>query len=174
MRKIFLLIIMVFIATPIFAGTKLISGSFLEMRKEKNIPVILDWSVAIYGKNGTLDDFINKARRSSNWETASLSYFINEFNKRTGEYGVSITLPENNVECPYTLIIKTSSISKGGDIKGIIFLLKNDSSTPLGIAEFSSDESDDDDEIAFKDQLENIGENFGKLVQKELKKYMKK
>lgn len=39
--------------------------------------------------------------------------------------------------------------------------------------EFSSDESDNDDEITFRDQLENIGENFGKQLEKSFKKARK-
>ena len=174
MRKTVLLILTLILAIPMFAGTKLISGSFLEMRNERNIPVVLDWSDAVYGKSGNLDDFINKATREANWEEASLAYFIKEFNKRTGEYGVSVTSIEEANSTQYTIFIKTNSISKGGDIKGTILLMKDGESMPLGIVEFSSDESDDDDKIAFRDQLENIGENFGKLVQKELKKASKK
>lgn len=170
MKKLTLFVLTMILAFPIFAGTKLISGSFLEIRNERNIPVVLDWSDAVYGKSGNLDDFINKAKREVNWEEASLSYFIREFNKRTGEYGVSVAPVEEAADCPYVIYIKTSTISKSGDIRGTILLIKEGTSTPLGIVEFSSDERDDDDAIAFKDQLENIGENFGKLVQKELKK----
>ena len=173
MKKISLLILTSILAIPMFAGTKLISGSFLEMRNERNIPVYLDWSDAVYGKSGNLDDFINKATREANWEEASLAYFIKEFNKRAGEYGVSVANPEEATATQYSIIVKTYVISKGGDIKGTILLMKEGEKNPLGIVEFSSDESDDDDKIAFRDQLENVGENFGKIVQKELKKSSK-
>lgn len=173
MKKIILLMLTMILALPMFAGTKLIFGSFLEMRNERNIPVYLDWSEAVYGKSGNLDDFINKAARDANWEEVSLAYFIKEFNKKAGEYGVSVTTPEESTATQYYIVIKTHMISKGGDIKGTILLMKEGQNNPLGIVEFSSDESDDDDKIAFRDQLQNVGENFGKIVQKELKKSFK-
>ena len=67
-----------------------------------------------------------------------------------------------------------SKITGGGDIEGIIRLISQATKDELATVKFSSDESDDDDKIAFKDQLENIGENFGSILKKQLKKAYKK
>ena len=153
------------------AGVRLSSGDFSSLYGMRNIPVYLDWDKAKYSKAGTLDDFLIKATRSEEWEKESLDFFIKEVNNRIGEYGTNITFGSADTHLPY-IIIRVFSISVDGDIKGEIILAHyND---VLATALFSSDTSDDDDEIAFKDQMENIGENFGKLLNKVFEKHYKK
>lgn len=173
MNRGILLLLAIICALPSFARIKLISGSFVEMRTERRVPVVLDWSDAVYGVAGNLEDFLNKAERSANWEELSLKYFIKEFNEDNGEYGVSLVFPADAPDAQYSIVIKTTSIAKNGAIKGSIYLIKSNSAIPLGVASFYSEWHDDDDKITFKDQFEDIGESFGNLVKKELKKAYK-
>ncbi len=64
------------------------------------------------------------------------------------------------------------TISKGGDIEGKIYLINKNGQTTC-VMTFKSDDSDDDDSIAFRDQFSNIGDNLGKLLKKHLKQLQK-
>lgn len=165
---------MAVIAIPSFAGTKLVFGTLDMLLGEKNIPVTLNWDKAVYAKFGNIDDFIAKAPRDENWESLSMNYFFQEVNEKTGEFGTRFTSKEKGDNANYRVEIVPESISKGGDIKGEILVYSTTSKEPVATISFSSDESDDNDKIAFRDQLENIGENFGKLVKKSLKQASKK
>lgn len=155
---------------PLFAGTKLVTGSFNEMRGVSRIPVVLDWSQTVYGVSGTLDDFLLLEYRNNDWEEASLKYFIAEFNKQVSEYGTSVALPCDDNESQYTIVIKTFTIKRNGNITGAIYLNKEGDENPVGVAYFVSDDCDDDDAIAFRDQLRDIGKKLGRQVKKEFKK----
>lgn len=174
MRKFLLMILSVLVAVPAFCGTKLLTGDFSEILDVENIPVSIDWSNAVYKKGGTLDDFIKKAPRSKNWESESLAFFLREANERCAQYGTTLVEQSDANNAPYAIIIAVSKISGGGDIEGIIKLINVETNGELATVKFSSDESDDNDNIAFKDQLENVGENFGSILKKQLKKASKR
>lgn len=174
MKKFLIVAITLLFTLPIFAGTKLISGDLGVLYGSKEIPVVLNWDNAVFNKNGKLDDFLKKAYRSSSWESQSLEYFIKEVNKKIGKYGSHVVQETNTIDSNYIIVIEVKTITKGGDIKGNIWVRNISNSTEMANVEFSSDESDNDDEIAFRDQLENIGENFGKQLEKSLKKASKK
>ena len=173
MKKLFFTILMAVLSFPSFAGTKLVFGSMDMLLGEKNIPVILNWDKAVYAKYGNIEDFIAKAPRDENWEALSMNYFLQEVNDKTLEFGTRFTSKEKGDNTNYRVEIVPESITKGGDIKGEILVYSANNKEPIATISFSSDESDDNDKIAFKDQLENIGENFGKLLKKSLKQASK-
>lgn len=174
MKKNILMAMLVVLSFPAFAGTKMVFGTIDQLKGEKNIPVILNWKEAVYAKGGDLDDFLLKAERNNDWESQSLSYFIREVNEKVGEYGVRVVAPEKADNAKYRIEIVTQTISKGGDITGEILLLPAEGNDPIASISFSSDESDDNDKIAFRDQLQSIGESFGKLLKKQIKQADKK
>ena len=173
MKKLFISLLLTLSFLPAIAGTKLVSGDLGVLYGTKQVPVMLNWDNAIFGKNGTLDDFLSKAYRSETWESQSLGYFIKEVNKKITEYGTKVLSDNGENAGPYIIEITVNSISKGGDIKGYIYMKDIESNSNVATVEFSSDESDNDDEIAFRDQLENIGGNYGKMLEKALKKAYK-
>lgn len=174
MKKILLVAMLAVLSFPVFAGTKMVFGTIGQLKGEKNIPVILNWKEAVYAKGGELDDFLLKAERNDEWESQSLSYFLREVNEKVGEYGVRLVAPEKGDNAKYRIEIVTQTISKGGDITGEILLLPAEGNDPIASISFSSDESDDNDKIAFRDQLQSIGESFGKLLKKQIKQADKK
>lgn len=167
MRRIILSLLMTLIAIPVFAGTTLLSGSWGEVKGE--IPVALNWKMAVYAKGGGLEEFLLKAKRSDDWESRSLSYFLKEVNERVKKYGVTLVENADTTAPEYRIEIVTYTISKGGNIKGKILLFSRESEEPVASVSFSSDENDDNDKIAFRDQLESVGESFGKLLRRQLK-----
>lgn len=169
MKKILLMAMLAVFSFPAFAKIKIVFGTIDQLKGEKNIPVILNWKEAVYAKGGSLDDFLLKAIRNDDWESESLSYFISEVNEKVGEYGVRVVAPEKADNTKYRIEIVTQTISKEGDITGEILILPADGDDPIASISFSSDESDDNDKIAFRDQFQSIGENFGKLLEKEIK-----
>lgn len=165
---------LVVFSLPVLAGTKMVFGTIDQLKGEKNIPVTLNWKEAVYAKGGNLDDFLLKAERSDNWESQSLAYFLREVNDKVGEYGVRLVSVDKGDNSKFRIEIVPHAISKGGDITGEILLLPAEGNYPIASISFSSDESDDDDKIAFRDQLESIGESFGKLLKKQIKQANKK
>lgn len=169
MKKILVSATLAVLALPVFAGTKTVFGSTALLDGEKNIPVTLDWKEAVYANGGDINDFLLRAPRDENWESKSLAYFLKEANEKVLEYGIRLVPADAGDNAKYRIVISPSSISKSGDIKGEILIMPVNGNDPLTSVAFSSDERDDDDKIAFRDQLENIGENFGKLIKKEIK-----
>lgn len=169
MKKIFFAVLIAVLAIPCFAGTKMVSGSVSELMGAKVVPVTINWKDAIYGKAGSLDDFLSTAQRNPDWEKASLEYFLTKMNASIVEYGVRVSDDQNEGDAKYELEIAVNSISKGGDIKGEIIVTKVGSIEPMAIIAFSSDDADNDDKIAFRDQFKSIGSSLGKLFVKEFK-----
>lgn len=174
MKKVLLMAMLAVFSLPVFAGTKMVFGTIDQLKGEKNIPVTLNWKEAVYAKGGDLDDFLLKAERNENWESQSLSYFLREVNDKVGEYGIRVVSADKGDNPKFRIEIVTQTISKGGDITGEILLLPAEGNDPIASISFSSDESDDNDKIAFRDQLESIGESFGKLLKKQIKQASKK
>lgn len=154
---------------PALAGTKMVFGSISQLKGEKNIPVSLNWEEAVYNNNGKLDDFLYKARRDESWESKSLAYFLEEANFRVDKYGTTFVSADKGSDSNFRIEILTHTIAKSGHIKGEILLYSADSKEPVASVSFSSDDKDDDDKIAFRDQLKSIGESFGKLLDKQIK-----
>lgn len=173
-KKFILMAISAVLSLSAFAGTKIVFGSLGQLKGERNIPVSLNWQEAVYAKGGTLEDFLDRAERNENWESQSLSYFLREVNDRAGESGVSVVAPEKGDNSKFRIEIMPQTISKSGDIAGEILILPADGNDPVASISFTSDDSDDNDKIAFRDQLRSIGESFGKLLKKQIKLAEKK
>lgn len=169
MKKIIFTLLMAILAAPCFAGTKMVTGSVSELIGAKVVPVSINWNDAIYGKAGTLEDFLSTAERNSDWEKASLGYFLTRMNESIVEYGVRVAEDQSDAESKYKLEIVVNTISKGGDINGEIVVSAIGSSDPIAIIAFSSDDADNNDKIAFRDQFKSIGKSLGKLFVKEFK-----
>lgn len=168
MKKFIFSLLMVILAMPCFAGTKMVTGSVSELVGAKVVPVSINWNDAIYGKAGTLEDFLSTAERNSDWEKASLGYFLTRMNESIVEYGVRVSDSQSD-ESKYKLEIVVNSISKGGDIKGEIVVSAIGSTDPIAVIAFSSDDADSNDKIAFRDQFKSIGKSLGKLFVKDFK-----
>ena len=82
MKKFFLLTVFVALTLSIKAA-KVIDGSLNCIKGEKHITVTLDCSKAVYRKDRTFQDFLDKAPRIDDWETESLKYFFEYFNDET-------------------------------------------------------------------------------------------
>ena len=169
MKKIIFTLLIAILAIPCFAGTKMVTGSVSELIGAKVMPVSINWNDAIYGKAGTLEDFLSTSQRNSDWEKASLEYFLTKMNASIVEYGVRVSDDQNAADAKYKMEIVVNSISKGGDIKGEIVVSPIGSSEPVAIIAFSSDDADSNDKIAFRDQFKSIGSSLGKLFVKEFK-----
>lgn len=174
MKKIIFIAMLAILSFPAFSGTKMVFGTIDQLKGEKNIPVTINWKEAVYAKGGDLEDFLLKTERNDNWESQSLAYFLREVNDKVGEYGVRVVSADKGENSKFRIEIVPQTISKGGDITGEILLLPAEGNDPIASISFSSDDSDDNDKIAFRDQLQSIGESFGKLVKKQIKQADKK
>lgn len=175
MKKVIICILIIFTFFPVFADTKLRTGSLNVIAELKQIPVFLNWSGTVYGKRGDLYNFLDKAKRSKDWEEESLFYFLREVNQRVGEYGLKLVSGKYEPDVSLSLYFEiiTGHISTEGKIKGEILLKRRGSESAVAVISFESDEEDDDDEIAFKDQFESVGESFGILLKKSLRRLLK-
>lgn len=169
MKKLLFSILIAIMAIPAFAGTKLVTGSLADLKGQKSVPFIVNWDGAVYSKAGTLVDFLDKAVRNNDWEEGSLSYLFQKVNSRTGEYGIRLVDKDAKTDSEYFFEMVVENISKGGDIKGEIQLKKKGQDEPVAVMTFTSDDADDDDKIAFRDQFKSIGESLGKLIVKQIK-----
>ncbi|MCM1449309.1 MAG: hypothetical protein NC082_03125 [Clostridiales bacterium] len=170
MNRLFLLFAFTLLAIPAFAGTKIVSGSLSELKGVKTIPITVKWDNALYGKSGTLDDFLAKAERNKDWESESLDYLYRKTNYYTGEYGIRLVGDYTTlINSEYYFEMEVATISKGGEITGEILLKKKGQEEPVATIAYKSDDDDDDDKIAFRDQFKSIGENLGKLIVKQIK-----
>lgn len=169
MKKLLFSILIAIMAIPAFAGTKLVTGSLADLKGQKSVPFIVNWDGAVYSKAGNLVDFLDKAVRNNDWEEGSLSYLFQKVNSRTGEYGIRLVDKDAKTDSEYFFEMVVENISKGGDIKGEIQLKKKGQDEPVAVMTFTSDDADDDDKIAFRDQFKSIGESLGKLIVKQIK-----
>lgn len=173
MKKFIFSLLITVLTMPIFAGTKLVTGSLEELKNAKQIPVVLNWDNAVYAKAGTLTNFLDKAVRNNDWEKGSISYLFQKLNSKTSEYGIRFVEPTAAPDAEYSIEIIVTNISKGGDLKGEILFKKKGEAEPLALMAFISDDADDDDKIAFRDQFKTIGESLSKLFVKQLKQAYK-
>lgn len=151
------------------AGIKIVDGSVDDVIIAKKIAVAVNWDNAVYGKSGTLDDFLAKAERNDDWAEESMSYMLRKLNAQTGEYGVRFVGTARDAAAEYSVEIVVSHISKGGDLRGDILFRKKGERQPLAVMAFTTDDADDDDRITFRDQFKSIGDSLGKFFAKKLK-----
>lgn len=169
-----LTILAVTVGLNAFAGTRHDSGEYSALLECDTVPVTLNWTNAVYAKSGKLSNFLRKADRDPEWESKSMSYFFKKANRELSDTDiVLVSMSDTTAESSFYFEIMPYTITKDGDLKGEILLKKTGSYNPLAVATFSSDERDENDAIAFKDQLDNIGESFGNYLTKQIKKAIK-
>lgn len=174
MKKIILSLILSLIGIVSFAGTKLTSGTLEELAGLHRVAFIVEWGNAVYSKAGSLEDFLDKSVRDDDWENESLKYLFQKVNSRTGEYGLRLVGEnDDNQNEEYYFEMEVASISKGGKIKGEIRLKNRMTNEAVATFVFSSDDDDDNDKIAFRDQFRTIGDSLGKQLLKVLKQLKK-
>lgn len=173
MKRLFFALIMSLLIIPAYAGVKLESGDLGCLYGIKWVPASFNWDKAVYKKSGTLENYLAKAPRHSDWEELCMSIFMREVNKETIEYGTRLSNEKGN-DSKYSIRIDILKISGGGDIEGMIYVVNNENGKKAATVKFSSNDADDDDATAFNDQFESVGESFGKLLKKALKKAKKR
>lgn len=164
MRRFTTFILGLILTIPLFAGTKLVSGNLSELIGARAIPVYVNWDSATYEKNGNLADFLSTAIRDDDWEKASLEYLLTRADAQTVEYGVRLTSPQDTTSYKYKMDVMVQSISKNGTIQGIINVVSVNCPNPIAVIEFKSDDADNNDKIAFRDQFKSLGKSLGKLL----------
>lgn len=164
MKRIITLAFGIIISIQLFAGTKLVSGDLTELIGAKAVPVYINWDNAIYEKYGDLADFLSTAIRDDDWEKISLEYLLTRADAQIVEYGVRLTSPQDTTNYRYRMDIIVQSISKNGTIQGTINITSVGCPNPIAIIEFKSDDADNNDKIAFRDQFKSLGKSLGKLL----------
>lgn len=179
LTKIKLLILTILLSTAIIPASAKVNATLNNMGLLYNVgkvPVTVNWKDAVYKKRGTLRDFLLESRRDRDWERRSNEYFLYEATLEVGDLGVEfVEADPGTTPTGYSLEIEVKRISGDGNISGDIILYKNTDYGKFKKAAitFSSDDSDDDDPIAFKDQMKDVGEQFGELLRKQIRIYLK-
>lgn len=163
-------ILVTLFALSAFGRTRIVEGTLDPIAEYKSIPVLTNWEKAVYEKKGTIDSFLELNYRDPDWDVKSLAHFIQPINKEIGKYGVKLVSGAKKTDCPLYFEIVTKEIDDEGDIKGFIYLKREGVSSSICVIQFSSDEADDDDEVAFADQFESIGESFSGVIKQALKR----
>lgn len=169
MKRVFSFIVSIIFTFSSYAGTRIVKGTLDPIAEYKRIPVVTNWTKAVYEKKGTIDNFLDLEYRDPDWDAKSLAHFIQPINKEIGKYGVRLVMDKAKADCPLYFEIITHEIDDEGDIKGYIHLRREGWDGSICVIQFSSDEADDDDQIAFADQFDSIGESLGATIRKALK-----
>lgn len=109
--------------------------------------------------------FLARFKRDKDWEEKSLMYFCENFNERAEGIAACTDCEKSN----YEYIIKVLEVYKNGKIKAHIILKDIKADMEIGYFETVSKDGDDDDEIALRDALKDIGESFGETMNKIIK-----
>lgn len=151
-----------------FAKVKLLEGSPIEIQGHKTLPVYLNCKNAVYEKVDNIEDFLLKAHRSPNWEKGSIRHFVFSANKVLIDFNTSFTDGDTSSCRPTRVELIIKEIDDDGEIYGDILIYKDGEK----VAQYfmDSSEHDDDDEITFQDQMDDIGESFGESLKKFFKK----
>ena len=151
-----------------YASTKILNGNFECLRGESEIAFVFNFSKAVYKKKYPLKEFILKANRADNWEKRSLEYFMYAFNYENAQSGIKADTIA--AKARYELVFNVLAVDGGGTIKGVVFLKDRESGQPVTAIKFSSGDSDSNDEVTFRDQMDSLGKEFGRLVAADIKK----
>lgn len=151
------------------------SGDVSSFFGAKQIPVYLDYSKAVFAGYGDISDFMLMAERDNDWESKNIKEFNSHSNQEVAiqGFGFRFVSPEKTYNPIYTLTIEIREIERNGHIHGNIYLIDAATNQPVMKFTYKSDDADVDDDDMFKDQLESIGESFGKLLKKQIKKAIK-
>lgn len=171
MKKFLLLTFALVCSLACFASAKVKEGSLACLSGEKSISVCLDLTDTKYKKKRSLDEFLLKDRRVPDWKRQSLDCFVNTFNKRSVKVGFKVVADSEDEK--YILVIAPKNVNGNGSLEGYAYLKEKGSSETKAVIGFSSNDGDDDDEITFRDPLNELGETFEKIFVKEIKKARK-
>lgn len=151
------------------------SGDFNSFFGAKQIPVYLNYSKAVFAGSGDMSDFMLMAERDNDWETENIKEFNSSSNEEVAVqgWGFRFVSPDKALNPTYNLTIEIQQIERNGHIHGNIYLTDAASNQPIMRFTYKSDDADAYDDDMFKDQLESIGESFGKLLKKQMKKALK-
>lgn len=173
MKKILLIIMFanVVCINSIMAGVRFVSGSLAALIEERAISIKIDYKDAVFGGRMELKDFLSLAPRAYDWEAQSMEYFLQSYNEAALGRNIPALRPKE--ELRYCLLLKVEAISKDGGISGHAYLMDTQTEEQLAVMLFISEDEDDDDEIAMRDQLESIGAPMARLLNKEIKRCKK-
>lgn len=167
MKKFLLLLCMICVAVCADAA-KLTSGSLDCLKGEVYMAVRLDCSKAKYKNTRSFQEFLNKARRNIDWESASMSYFYEHFNAKSYKFGITAVPPTSTHKGKYELVLVPLNIKGNGGIEGVANLVNTETGQIMAEMDFSTD-GDNDDRITFRDPMKEAGDQFAKLFNKSIK-----
>lgn len=149
---------------------KLYSYQWDSLVGQKTMSVQLSLDSIKYKKTRPFKEFLYKAKRANDWEAQSLDYFISEFNESTLKVDLELIAANDKYKTKYMLVLVPYNVTIGGEISGNAVVVDTETNETLFSFTFASSDGDDDDEIALRDALRDLGEDFGKLFYKYLKK----
>lgn len=170
MKKIIVIIFLSLICLAGHATVKVYSYSWESLVGQQTMSVQLSLDKIKYKKIRPFKEFLYKARRANDWEAQSLDYFISEFNESTLKVDLELVAANDKNKTKYMLVLVPYNVTGGGQISGNAFVTDTETNETLFSFTFASSDGDDDDEITLRDALKDLGEDFGKLFYKFLKK----
>ena len=168
MKKVILSLIALLFSLTTMALT-FTYGSLRCLKGQKSITVSLDLSKTTFKnrKKYTVDDFLSRAYRSKNWKEGSIQQFIKEFNEKTFKVGLR-AVDEGKTEFEIQ-IIPGNIDSNGRFLNVVVNVVKKATGERMASMVLDSDDGDDDDDIAFRDTMGDLGEQLGKFFTSKLK-----
>ena len=143
-------------------------GNLECLKGQKVISISLDLSKTIYNAQYTVEDFLNKAPRSKEWKEGSIHQFVSEFNEKTQKTGI---LAIENSDTEYEMQIVPGELTTRGAFKKVVVNVINKKSGELMCCmSLDTDDGDNNDEIAFRDTMGEMGEQLGKYFAMKIKK----
>lgn len=147
------------------ADLRLVSGSMECLRNEKYLTAELDCSETVWGKDKTFDAYLAKAKRMNGWEKKSMDYFCEWFNDEIA----SLTASSETKDVNYKVVVKVKNVDNGGKILADVLLVNASTKEIMAIFYFKGSDGDSKDYITFRDPMKEVGESFGKALNRYLK-----
>lgn len=170
MKKFVLIIFLSLFSMTGYAAVKLLSSRWRCLEGQKYLSVVLSLDKIKYKNCRPFKEFLYKAERAKGWEDKSLVYFIREFNVHTVRKNLELVPAGSENDSKYTLVLVPENVTGGGRLIGNAVIVDNGTNETLFTFAFESWDGDDNDEIALRDALKDLGNDFGKLFYKYLKK----
>lgn len=169
-RVLVSLILLCVMVISTFATVKVNFADWSKLVGQKKIAVVLNLDSLKYKKTRPFNEFLYKEKRVKDWQAESLAYFVSNFNERMAALGVETYDGTEKNEFNYIIRIVPLNVSSGGKLSGYAGLYDSNTNEMIVSFSFDTNDGDDDDEITFRDPLRELGEDFGKLFVKGLKK----
>lgn len=139
------------------------------LASEDRIGVVVDMDKLKYKKDRPLREFLYKAKRDKDWQTKSLQCFIDEFNEQVSILNFEAYDASIKNESRYLLTIFLQNVDGGGQLKGVFIITDMANDKAIAYIPFHSYDGDKDDEITFRDAMNDVGEALGKIFCRGLK-----